>query len=133
MNFRHFAIWGVIAIAAVVVFSVMQSQTHSSTTPDEMTYSELLTRINDGQIQKVVIHGPLLDVHDKSNREYHVAGPTENDPQLETALQAKGVAFSFVPPGQSLLITVLIQMLPLLLLAAVWIFFMRQMQGGARG
>src|SRR6202012_3167741 len=36
-------------------------------------------------------------------------------------------------PGQSILLTILVQMLPLLLLAAVWIFFMRQMQGGARG
>jgi cell division protease FtsH len=132
-NWRSLAIWAVILTAVVVVFSVMQSQSRGGVTPQELPYSDLLARVDQGDIVKATIHGPNIEASDKANHTFHVVGPADNDPALEAALKAKNVSFSYQPPGPGMLLTLVMQALPLLLLAGVWIFFMRQMQGGARG
>ncbi|MBV9996431.1 MAG: ATP-dependent zinc metalloprotease FtsH [Caulobacteraceae bacterium] len=133
MNWRNLAIWAVILTAVVVVFSVMQSQTRGGVGPQELAYSDLLTKVDQNDIGSVTIHGPSIEAHDRENRVWHVVGPADNDPQLEAALKAKGVKFDFQSPGPSMLLTLLMQALPILLLVGAWFFVMRQMQGGARG
>jgi cell division protease FtsH len=137
MNLRNLAIWGIIIVFVAVIYSVMQGQTHSGAAPLEMSYSELIAKVDSGDMAKVIIHGPNIDAWDKENRAYHVVGPSEDDnPALVKALDAKqgAVKWGFQPANQSMLFTILVQTLPpFLLLAGVYIFFMRQMQGGARG
>ncbi|HVB67675.1 MAG TPA: ATP-dependent zinc metalloprotease FtsH [Acetobacteraceae bacterium] len=136
MNLRNLAIWGIIIVFVAVIYSVMQGQTHTGAPPAEIPYSSLLTRVDQGDITKVVIHGANIDAWDKENHPYHIVGPGDSDPQLEKALEAKGpaVTWSYQAANQSVLFTILVQtLLPFLLLAGVYIFFMRQMQGGARG
>jgi cell division protease FtsH len=133
MNWRNLAIWAVILTAVVVVFSVMQGQTRGGTTPQEMPYSDLLARVEQGDVVQATIHGSNILMVDREQKTWHIVGPGDSDPNLAAALRAKNVKFSYQPPGPSMLVTILMQMLPLLLLAGVWIFFMRQMQGGARG
>jgi cell division protease FtsH len=60
-------------------------------------------------------------------------GPSDNDPELEKRLAARGVKWSYQPPGPGILMQLLWNMLPLALFALGWIFIVRQMQGGARG
>ncbi|HEY3798722.1 MAG TPA: ATP-dependent zinc metalloprotease FtsH [Caulobacteraceae bacterium] len=134
MNLRNLAIWGVILVAIVVIYSVMQNQAHTATAPAEIPYSELLNKVDAGQIAQVNIRGSSIDITDKGNHPFHSVGPSDTDPELQQVLaQHKDIRWSYQSPSQSILLTILVQMLPLLLLAAVWIFFMRQMQGGARG
>jgi len=133
MNLRNLAIWGVILVLAVIVYSVMQGQTHSGAAPTDMAYSDLLAKVDQGDVAKVNIHGPMIDVTDRAGHDYHVVGPSDNDPELERRLEAKGVKWSYQPPGPGILMQLLWNMLPLLLFALGWIFIVRQMQGGARG
>ena len=82
----------------------------------------------------MLIHGYAIDAFDKQNHEFHAVSPSDNDTVLEQALrQHKDITWSGQPPGPSLLVTILMQTLPILLLVGAWIFVMRQMQGGARG
>jgi cell division protease FtsH len=133
MNLRNLAIWGVIVVLVVVVYSVMQGQTHGSPAPQELYYSDLLAKIDQGDISKVNIHGPMIDVTDRAGHDFHVVGPSDNDPELEKRLAARGVKWSYQPPGPGILMQLLWNMLPLALFALGWIFIVRQMQGGARG
>ena len=133
MHIRNLAIWAVILIAAAVIYGVMQGQTRGGAAPAELAYSDLLAKIDRGDVASVTIHGAMIDGADKAGKPFHVVGPSDNDPELEKRLEAKDVHYSYQPPGQSILLSILVQMIPLLLFGAVWIFFMRQMQGGARG
>jgi cell division protease FtsH len=133
MNFRNLAIWAAILVAAGVIYSVMQGQTRGGAQPTDLYYSDLLTKIDEGDISKAIISGPMIDVYDKSDHEFHVMGPSDNDPQLVQDMKAHGVKFQYRSPNPSFFVQLLLQMMPLLLLFGVTILFMRQMQGGARG
>ncbi|HTX48664.1 MAG TPA: ATP-dependent zinc metalloprotease FtsH, partial [Caulobacteraceae bacterium] len=134
MNVRNLAIWGVILVAVALIYSVMQGQSRSPSAPADIAYSDLLARVDAGQISKVLIHGYTVDATDKQGHEFHAVSPSDNDTVLEQALrQHKDIQWSGQPPGPSLLVTILMQTLPILLLVGAWIFVMRQMQGGARG
>src|SRR5579871_772508 len=134
MNVRNLAIWGVILVAVALIYSVMQGQARNPSQPADIAYSDLLARVDDGQITKVVIHGYNVDAVDKQNHEFRAVSPSDNDTVLEQALrQHKDIQWSGQRPGPNLLLNLLFNMLPLLLLFGLTILFMRQMQGGARG
>ena len=133
MNLRNLAIWGAILVAAVLIYSVMQGQTRGGATPQDMYYSDLLTRVDQGDITHAVIAGSSIDVTDKAGHEYRVTSPSDSDPTLVQEMHAHGVKFTGSKPGPNLLVQFLLQMAPLLLLFGLTILFMRQMQGGARG
>jgi cell division protease FtsH len=112
----------------------MQGQSRSPTAAADIPYSDLLARVDDGQISKVLIHGYQIDAFDKASHEFHSVSPSENDTLLQEHLaQHKDITWSGQAPGPSLLVTILMQTVPILLLVVAWIFVMRQMQGGARG
>ncbi|HVM99571.1 MAG TPA: ATP-dependent zinc metalloprotease FtsH [Caulobacteraceae bacterium] len=134
MNLRNLAIWGAILVAAVVIYSVMQNQTRGGAAPVEIAYSDLLAKIDEGDIARVNIRGPMIEVSDKSGHDFHAVGPSDTDPELQQHLaQHKDIKWSYQPPGTSLLAQVVISWAPLLLLFGLTFLFMRQMQGGARG
>jgi cell division protease FtsH len=131
MNMRNLAIWGVIVVALIAVYSVMTNSVHGGGAR-QVTYSELLSKVDSGEIKSAKIHGQTIEVKDKQGAAFTATGPSETS-DLQHRLEAKGAAFDFEPPGQGLLPSILINMVPILLLIGVWVFFMRQMQGGARG
>ena len=133
MNLRNLAIWGAILVAAIVIYSVMQGQTHAGAAPQELAYSDLVAKVDQGDVARAEINGQMIDVWDKGDHEYRVVGPGDSDPQLQQTMEAHGVKFQFGHPGQNLLVQLLINMAPLILLFGLSILFMRQMQGGARG
>ncbi len=132
MNLRNLAIWAVIGLAVLVVFGVLQGQRQSATGPQEMPYSDLLAKVDQNDVVSATIHGTDIEMHDREKNTWHIVGP-DKDPELAAAFHAHNVKFNFQPPGQGILVAILIQTLPFVLLAGVWIFLMRQMQGGARG
>jgi cell division protease FtsH len=131
MNLRNLAIWGVIILALVAVFSVMNGGSHGGSV-SQITYSEMLSRVDSGDVRSVKIHGQTIEAHDRQGHVLTATGPVETA-DLQKRLEAHGAAYEFEQPGAGLLPTILINMLPIFLLIGVWVFFMRQMQGGARG
>ncbi len=130
MNLRSLAIWGAIVLVLVAVFGVMNSGPHGPT--KAVTYSEMLSRVDSGDIKSVKIKGQTVEAHDRSGQTLTATGPLDTS-NLQTRLEAHGAAFDFEQPGAGLVPTILVNLLPIVLLIGVWVFFMRQMQGGARG
>ncbi len=129
-NFRNIALWAIIGL--LVVALVMLFQQPGQRTPiRDITFSELLTQIDQGRVHDVTIAGNEITGHFSDNRPFSTYSP--NDPSLVQRLTAKNVAISARPPadGNSWLMTLLINGLPLIAFLGVWIFLSRQMQGGA--
>jgi cell division protease FtsH len=131
MNLRNLAIWGVIIVVLIAVYSVMTNGAHTGATR-QLTYSELLQKVDAGDITSVTIRGQNIDARDRQKDDFTVTGPTDTT-DLEKRLEQHGANFEFQPPSAGLLPALLMNLLPILLIVGVWIFFMRQMQGGARG
>ena len=131
MNLRNLAIWAVIVLALFAVYSVLTNGGAGSSS-SQVGYSDLLSRIDNGDIRQAKIHGQVIEAHDRQGHVITANGPLDTS-DLQKHLEAHGAAYDFAQPGGGLLATLAMQALPLLLLAGVWIFVMRQMQGGARG
>ncbi|MBY6240527.1 ATP-dependent zinc metalloprotease FtsH [Methylosinus sp. Sm6] len=127
-NFRNIALWAIIGL--LVVALVMLFQQPGQRTPiRDISFSELLTQIDQGRVHDVTIAGNEITGHFSDNRPFSTYAP--NDPSLVQKLTAKNVAISARPPadGNSWLMTLLINGLPLIAFLGVWIFLSRQMQG----
>ena len=132
MNMRTLVIWGVVVVALVGLYSMMAGGTRASAQAAEVTYSQLLRKVDSGEVKKAIIRGPVVEVTDQSNRTFSTVTPSNQD-DLVRRLEQQGADISVKGSGGNLLTSLFLNMLPILLLIGVWIFFMRQMQGGARG
>ncbi len=130
-NFRNFALWVIIALLLVALFQLFQGEQNRPIAEQPIAYSEFLENVEDGKVDSVNIQGKSLayKLRDDDTR-YQTYAP--DDPQLVTRLTEKGVQISAAPDDERVpsLLGVLLQWFPMLLLIAVWIFFMRQMQAG---
>ncbi|HXQ15279.1 MAG TPA: ATP-dependent zinc metalloprotease FtsH [Caulobacteraceae bacterium] len=133
MNLRNLAIWGAILVAAVVIYSVMQGQTRGGASPTDIAYSDMLAKIDSGDIAKADVGDPAIVVTDKGGHEFRAFGPKDNLVLQQRLADHKDIKTSFPPNSPNLLLSFLFQMAPLLLLFGLTLLFMRQMQGGARG
>src|SRR5246500_80349 len=131
MNLRNLVIWGVIVVVLIGLYSMMTGGGHTAGA-SEITYSQLLDKVNAGDIKQAVIRGAAVEVKDQSNRSYTAVTPNNQD-DLVKRLEGQGADISVKPAGGFTLVGFLLNSLPILLLIGVWVFFMRQMQGGARG
>src|SRR3990167_156889 len=115
---------------ALVVFSNFW-QRESSVQP--YTYSQFVKAVDDGKVSSVVIQDQTIRGVTKNNKQFTTYLPMEDQSLLST-LVAKGVSVKGEPPKQqSTLMHILISWAPFIILIVIWIFFMRQMQGGGRG
>ncbi|WP_295879723.1 ATP-dependent zinc metalloprotease FtsH [uncultured Bartonella sp.] len=131
-NYRSFLIWGIIALLLITLFSFFNGNSQQGGT-GEITYSDFLKRVDNKEIKTVTIQGQRLTGITNDNRTVLSFAP--NDPGLVTRLESKNVNVRAQPEstGNSTFMNLLITLLPVVILIGVWIFFMRQMQGGARG
>ncbi|MBP6546047.1 MAG: ATP-dependent zinc metalloprotease FtsH, partial [Phenylobacterium sp.] len=97
----------------------------------QITYSQLLSKVASGEVKKATIRGPSVEVTDTAGKTFGAMTPNNQD-DLVKRLEGQGADIEVKPIGGGL-VGLLVQSLPILLLVGVWIFFMRQMQGGARG
>ncbi len=128
-NFRNFAIWVVIGLGLIALFNLFQSPNQRARAND-ISFSQLLTEVESGTVQDVTISGNQISGHFADGRAFQTYSP--NDPELVTRLHGKGVKITAKPSEEDVpsLLGVLVSWFPMLLLIAVWIFFMRQMQSG---
>jgi cell division protease FtsH len=131
MNLRNLVIWGVIVVVLIGLYSMMAGGGRTAGGA-EVTYSELLAKVGSGEVKKAVIRGAAVEVTDNGGKTFTAITPA-NQEELVKRLEAQGANISVKPAGGFTLIGFLLNSLPILLLIGVWIFFMRQMQGGARG
>jgi len=121
--------WVVIGALLVALYSLFQGSS-SRETGNELTYSEFIAQMESGQVRGVVIQGNQIRGSFQSGRAFRVTKPS--DPQLVDRLLKSKVDFKELPAekGMHPLLSMLVSWLPIILIVAVWIFFMRQMQSG---
>ncbi len=132
MNLRNIVLWLFIALIVFGLFNLFSNTSGERNTVD-LTYSQFLDEVEAGSIKDVIIRGNNINGAYEDGRSFKTYAA--NDPTLVDRLNDRGVNISAAPldDGYPSLLGVLISWFPMLLLIGVWIFFMRQMQGGRGG
>ncbi|WGM46146.1 ATP-dependent zinc metalloprotease FtsH [Brevundimonas sp. NIBR10] len=144
MNLRNLAIWGVILLGLVAVYAAI-SQTggalmpgaaatspNAAARPEPISYSQLVQAIDAKTIKSVMVRGDQVTGQFNDEKRFTTTTPLQNEGVIE-AIRQSGAQVEVKTTRQSVWMSILMGLLPILLLVGVWIFFMRQMQGGARG
>src|SRR5579885_1560669 len=129
-NLRNFALWVIIVLLLLALFSLFQTPGQRSASND-ITFSQLLAEVDPGKVRDVVIQGNDITGTMNDGKSFSTYAP--NDPSLVQRLYGKGVSISARPQGDNLpwYVSLLVSWLPFIALIGVWIFLSRQMQGGA--
>ncbi|HEX5393979.1 MAG TPA: ATP-dependent metallopeptidase FtsH/Yme1/Tma family protein, partial [Rhodocyclaceae bacterium] len=127
--FKNLAIWLVIGIVLMTVFNQFNSHQSAQSTID---YSQLLEEVKQGHVAKVQIQGRTLEATTTEGKKIISYAPP--DLFLVSDLLKYDVKVAAKPEEeQSFLMNLFVSWFPMLLLIGVWVFFMRQMQGGGKG
>ena len=132
MNFsRNLALWIVIGLLVFALFNLFQGSSSQRDQQSALAFSDFLSSVESGEVRDVTIKGNNVTGHYRDGRKFGTYSP--NDPSLIERLSNKGVRISAKPSdeGSPTIWGVLISWFPMLLLIGVWVFFMRQMQGGS--
>src|ERR1700749_2766516 len=129
-NYRNFALWVIIFLLVLALVTLFQSPGQKAPS-SEITFSQLLSDADAGNVRDVTIAGPEITGHMKDGRSFQTYSP--NDPGLVQTLYKKDVTITAKPPsdGNNWLLTIVSSVLPVLLFLGLWIYMTRQMQGGA--
>jgi len=124
-------------IVAMVLMSIFQHYAETEPPAQEMMYSEFLDAVRNGRIESVEIQatsgGKRLTGQTTNGQAFEVFAPPD-DQGLIADLENNDVDHRAVPPeGRSILVDIMISLLPVLLLVFLFVYFMRQMQGGMGG
>ena len=126
---KNLVIWLVIALVLMSVFNQFSAR-QSVQAP--MEYSQFIDEVKQGHVAKVTIEGRTLKGVKTDGKRFVTYSPS--DPWLVSDLLKNGVIIEAKPDEEpSLLVNIFVSWFPMLLLIGVWVFFMRQMQGGGRG
>jgi cell division protease FtsH len=128
---RNMVLWVVIALVLMLVF---QNFTPKHGATQELEYSDFIKEVKSGRVAKVLLDGPTieLETHDGS-RLFSYSPESDNGPLIGMLLDNKVRIEAQPPDRQGILMQIFISWFPFLLLIAVWIYLMRQMQGGGNG
>jgi cell division protease FtsH len=130
-NFRYFAIWIIILLLLVALFNIFGNSNGQRLRADEIPYSKFLTEVENRNVKSIVISGNQItgQYATTSLSTFQTIAP--NDPQLIERLRQRDVGIQVKQnDGEVPWLGLLASWFPMLLLIAVWIFFMRQMQSG---
>ena len=98
----------------------------------KLSYSDFVAKVKDGEVISVKIQGQKVTGVMAGDKKFVTFAP--DDPNLVTSLVGSKIQVTAEPPEDSpWYMTLLVSWFPMLLLIGVWIFFMRQMQGGGAG
>ncbi|MES9848494.1 MAG: ATP-dependent zinc metalloprotease FtsH, partial [Candidatus Thiodiazotropha sp.] len=128
---KNLILWVVIAIVLMTVFNNF-STTQPKAQP--MNYSEFIVNVKSGQVKEVEFSGNGRDITGTLTSGQRFSTYSPGDDMLVSDLLNSNVEIKANPPEKpSLLMNILINWFPLFVLIGLWIFFMRQMQGGGAG
>ena len=133
MNIKNIAMWAIIVFLTIGLYNMFKNPQTNVRGGNKIIFSEFLTSVDNGEVVKVEIQGNNIKGVFSNGNGFTTYAP--NDPNLIEKLSEKGVSISAAPLDEKMpsLFGVLLSWFPMLLLIAVWIFFMRQMQGGKGG
>ncbi len=125
---KHFLLWSAIA---VVLMSVFNQFSGGADTSSAISYSQFINSVKSGEVKSVLINGPEIKGRMESGRTFSTYSPETDNRSLIGELIDGGIEIRAEAPEQpGLLMQIFINWFPFLLLIGVWIFFMRQIQGG---
>ena len=127
---KNMILWVVIA---VVLMSVFNNFGPSRTTTQTITYSDFIAEVQQGNVRRVEIEDHTVEGTRVDGSQFVTQTPPDDPKMLDDLLSNRVEVNVKSPDQQSLLMQIFISWFPMLLLIGVWIFFMRQMQGGAGG
>lgn len=127
--FKNLAVWLVIGLVLMTVFNQFNSRQVATGTVE---YSQFIEEVKQGRISKVVMEGRTLKATTTEGKRITSYAPP--DLWLVSDLLKNGVKIEAKPEEEpSFLMNLFVSWFPMLLLIGVWVFFMRQMQGGGKG
>jgi cell division protease FtsH len=126
---RNLVLWVIILVLIVALYNLFQAST-SIPQSREISFTEFMASVEGNEVNSVTIQGNNITGKTRDGTPFQTYAP--EDPSLVPSLRANGVDIKAVPrsDGETTLLSILISWFPMLLLIGVWIFFMRQMQGG---
>jgi cell division protease FtsH len=128
---KNLILWVVIA---VVLLTVFQSFGGRSSSAANLKYSDFLTQVKQGQVQEVLIEGQKITGQLKSGVSFSTYSPETDNSALIGDMDRANVSIVGKPPEEpSLLAHIFVSWFPFIVLIGLWVFFMRQMQGGGGG
>lgn len=128
-SFSKVAVWMVIALVLFTVFKQFDSRAPAQ---DSVSYTQFMDDAKAGKIRKVDVQSDVLYVTPDAGRPYTLTSP--GDLWMVSDLMKAGVQVSGKAREEpSFLMSIFVSWFPMLLLIGVWVFFMRQMQGGGKG
>jgi len=132
MNFKNLMMWAVIVFLTFGLYNMFKNPQNINP-KNNISFSEFLSEVNDGRVVQVDIQGNNISGILSNGKNFSTYAP--NDPNLVEKLSEKGVGITASPSEEKMpsLLGILLSWFPMLLLIGVWIFFMRQMQGGKGG
>ena len=127
-NLRNFALWVIIVLLLLALFTLFQNP-GQRTTAQDISFSQLLTEVDQGRVRDVVIQGPEIHGTFSNGTSFQTYAPS--DPGLVQKLYTKGVTITARPQQDNVpwFVSLLVSWLPFIALIGVWIFLSRQMQG----
>ncbi|MDS0217956.1 ATP-dependent zinc metalloprotease FtsH [Pseudidiomarina andamanensis] len=125
---KNLILWLVIAVVLMTVFN---NFSQSGANGQQVAYSQFINQVHNGGVRSVDIDGRMIKAQSRSGEQFTTVVPTQYDPKLLDDLLENNVEVNGkLPEEPSILAQIFISWFPMLLLIGVWIFFMRQMQGG---
>ncbi len=133
MNIKNLVMWVIIVLLSVGLFNMFQDPDKISSERNSLAFSNFLNEVEAGRVVEVQIQGNNISGVLADGKTFRTYSP--NYPELVDKLSSKGVSIVAAPQEDKMpsLLGVLLSWFPMLLLIGVWIFFMRQMQGGKGG
>lgn len=127
---KNLILWLVIAVILMTLFESFSS-TDSSVRMED--YTTFVREVQSEQVQEVVFDGKVINGLKKSGEKFVTVMPLADPAIIDTLLSHNVRATGTKPEKQSTLLAIFISWFPMILLIGVWLFFMRQMQGGGKG
>ena len=133
MNIKNLIMWVIIVLLSVGLFNMFQDPKKINSERSSLPFSNFLNEVEAGRVVEVQIQGNNISGVLSDGKTFKTYSP--NYPELVDTLSSKGVSIVATPLEDKMpsLLGILLSWFPMLLLIGVWIFFMRQMQGGKGG
>lgn len=127
MNYKNLTLWILLLLVMVFLFNFLSVSTRKI--HDEVIFSDFIARLEKGEVEEVTIKENHISGQFKDGKKFRTYAA--NYPDLVKELRGKGVKITARPPDENpWYITFLLSWGPILFIAAIWLFFMRQMQTG---
>ncbi len=121
-------------VVAVVLWSVVSNFSGPRTGVTPVAYSDFMSWVREGSVREVVFEGDAIRGKRDNDQSFVTYNPETSNEVLMGELEESNVRISATPPRQqNFFLQLFISSFPILLLIGVWVYFMRQMQGGGGG